>query len=81
MKGAETSTAGHRRRRLFIKYVLAVTGLVSLVLIGNGALDVWVSYNETKQTLLSIQREKAESAAERISEFVAEIERQIGWTT
>ena len=80
-RAAKTSTAVPRRGRLLIKYVLAVAGLVSLVLIGNSTSDLWVSYNEAKQTLVGIQQEKAKSAAGRISEFVDEIERQIGWTT
>ena len=70
-----------RRGRLFIKYVASLVGLVAVVLIGNGALDVWFSYKEAKQALVRIQQEKAESAAQRIAAFVEEIERQIGWTT
>src|SRR5215468_4146467 len=76
-----TAPAAPRRGRLFVKYVVSLVGLVAVVLIGNGALDVWFSYKETKQTLVSIQQQKAESAAQRIAEFVDEIERQIGWTT
>ncbi|HKX08774.1 MAG TPA: GAF domain-containing protein [Stellaceae bacterium] len=74
-------TAAPRRGRLFVKYVVSLVGLVAVVLIGNAALDVWFSYNETKQTLVRIQQEKAGSAAQRIAEFVEEIQRQIGWTT
>jgi len=73
--------AAPRRGRLFVKYVVSLVGLVAVLLIGNGALDVWFSYNEAKQTLVRIQQEKAEAAAQRIAEFVDEIERQIGWTT
>ena len=73
--------AAPRRGRLFVKYVVSLVGLVAVLLIGNGALDVWFSYNEAKQALVRIQQEKAEAAAQRIAEFVDEIERQIGWTT
>jgi signal transduction histidine kinase len=69
------------RRGLFAKYVLSLVGLVTLVLVLNGALDVWFSYGEAKQAALRIQQEKAAAAAQRIQQFVAEIERQIGWTT
>ncbi|MBL8675291.1 MAG: GAF domain-containing protein, partial [Rhodospirillales bacterium] len=34
-----------------------------------------------RDTLARIQREKAESAGQRVSQFIGEIERQIGWTT
>jgi signal transduction histidine kinase len=70
-----------RRRRLFAKYVAAFVGLVSLVLLVNGAIDVWFSYRGAKDTAVQLQREKAAAAAQRIEQFVAEIERQIGWTT
>jgi GAF domain-containing protein/two-component sensor histidine kinase len=69
------------RRRLFAKYAAALVGLVSLVLLINGSLDVWFSYDEAKDAAIRLQREKADAAAQRIEEFIAEIERQIGWTT
>jgi signal transduction histidine kinase len=69
------------RRRLFAKYALALVGLVSLVLLVNGLLNVWFSYDEAKDAAIRLQREKADAAAQRIEEFIAEIEKQIGWTT
>jgi signal transduction histidine kinase len=74
-------SVGAPRGRLFRKYVLLFIGLVSLVLLVNGALDFWFTYDENKQALFRIQQEKAASAARRIEEFVDEIERQLGWTT
>jgi signal transduction histidine kinase len=61
--------------------VLLFIGLVSLVLLVNSALDLWFTYNENNAALFRIQQEKADSAAQRIEQFVDEIERQIGWTT
>ena len=69
------------RRRLFAKYAAALVGLVSLVLLINGSLDVWFSYDEARDAAIQLQREKADAAAQRIEEFIDEIERQIGWTT
>ena len=69
------------RRRLFTKYAFALVGLVSLVLMANGLLNVWFSYNEAKDAAVRLQREKADAAAQHIEEFIAEIEKQIGWTT
>src|ERR1700752_99241 len=69
------------RRRLFAKYAFALVGLVSLVLLINGSLDVWFSYGEARNAAIRLQREKADAAAQRIEEFIAEIEKQIGWTT
>src|SRR6516225_4048995 len=69
------------RGGLFRKYVLLIVGLVSLVLLINSALDFWFAYSENKAALFRIQQEKAASAAQRIGQFVDEIERQLGWTT
>ncbi len=83
--GAATDGASPRkagpRRRLFAKYAAAFVGLVGLVLLVNGSLDVWFSYVEARDAAIRLQREMAEAAAQRIEEFVAEIEQQIGWTT
>ena len=79
-KGTRVRKAG-RRRRLFAKYAAALVGLVSLVLLINGSLNVWFSYDEARDAAIRLQREKADAAAQRIEEFVAEIEKQIGWTT
>jgi signal transduction histidine kinase len=76
---ATGASVTRRRGRLFVKYVLSLVGLVSVVLVGNGALDVWFSYREARETQVRIQQEKAESAARRIAQFVEEIEHQIGW--
>jgi len=69
------------RRRLFAKYAAALVGLVGLVLLVNGLLDVWFSYGEARDAAIRLQREKADAAAQRIGDFIAEIEKQIGWTT
>src|SRR6516225_5431835 len=81
MAGGRRSQRTGPRRRLFAKYAAALVGLVSLVLLINGSLNVWFSYDEAKDAAIRLQREKAEAAAQRIEEFIAEIEKQIGWTT
>src|SRR5215469_9201664 len=78
--GARVPKVGPRRR-LFAKYAAALVGLVSLVLLINGALNIWFSYEEAKDAAVQLQREKADAAAQRIETFIAEIEHQIGWTT
>jgi signal transduction histidine kinase/HAMP domain-containing protein len=70
-----------RRRGLFVKYVVSLVGLVTLAVLGNGALDMWFTYRDGRDALVRIQHEKAAAAAQQIAEFVVEIERQIGWTT
>ena len=55
--------------------------MVVLALIANGAFEVWFSYQEQKSSLINIQREQANAAADKIEEFVTQIESQVGWTT
>lgn len=74
-------TAVNPRGRLFRKYVLLFAGIVSSALIANGLLDIWFSYREQKALLIRIQHEQADAAAAKISQFVKEIEGQMGWTT
>ncbi len=64
---------------LFFKYVVLFVGLVSGVLVINAALDLYFVYQENRRASIEVQREKAESAAQRVESFVREIERQIGW--
>ncbi|HEY3068661.1 MAG TPA: ATP-binding protein [Methylomirabilota bacterium] len=70
-----------RRRRLFRKYVVVFVSLVAGTLLISGAIEIYFSYQENKDALVALQREKASSAAVRIERFVKEIESQIGWTT
>ncbi|MEK7715310.1 MAG: cache domain-containing protein, partial [candidate division NC10 bacterium] len=69
------------RGRLFRQYAIVLAGLVSGPLLASGAIGVYLSYQQNKTALGSIQREKARGAASLIEGFIKEIERQIGWTT
>ncbi len=69
------------RASLFHKYVGLFLTVVSLALLTNGLSQIWFSYREHKASLIRIQREQASAAANKISQFIREIESQIGWTT
>jgi signal transduction histidine kinase len=69
------------RGQLFIKYVVLFVAVVSVALVSSGAFEIWFSYTEYKTSLVRIQREQAESAAAKITQFIKEIENQVGWTT
>ena len=69
------------RRRLFTKYVGLFVAVVCVALLSNGIFDVFFYYQEHKASLIRIQREQAEAASAKISQFVKEIESQLGWTT
>jgi signal transduction histidine kinase len=84
MSGAAhvSDRAGPRLRKgLSLKLALSFIALVSLVLMVNGAINMWLSYGEAKRAAVLVQQEKAQAAAERIEQFIGEIEQQIGWTT
>jgi len=68
------------RRGLFRKYAVIIVGLVGGVLIAGGATQIHFSYQENKATLVRLQREKAETAATRVEEFLHRIVTEIAWT-
>src|SRR4051812_39640799 len=78
---ASTDVLPKTRRRLFTKYVALFVAVVCVALLSNGIFDVLFYYQEHKASLIRIQREQAEAAAAKISQFVKEIESQLGWTT
>jgi signal transduction histidine kinase len=82
---AEASVAatkrGKIRSRLFTKYVALFVAVVAVALASNGIFEVFFYYREHKASLIRIQREQAEAAAAKISQFIKEIESQLGWTT
>ena len=69
------------RRRLFWKYVIFFTLLVTGALLASGFIEIYFSYQENKAALAALQREKAQGAAAQIEGFITGIERQMGWVT
>jgi signal transduction histidine kinase len=66
---------------LFRKYVALFLAVVCVALLTNGLFEIWFSYQEHRTALIRIQREQADAAANKISQFIREIESQVGWTT
>jgi signal transduction histidine kinase len=69
------------RGRLFTKYVIVIVALVGGMLMASGLVDLYFSYQETKRSIVRVERAKATAAAARIEQFVSEIERQVRETT
>ncbi|HLZ05815.1 MAG TPA: GAF domain-containing protein [Bradyrhizobium sp.] len=69
------------RSRLFTKYVALFVAVVAVALLSNGIFEVIFYYREHKAALIRIQQEQAQAAAAKISQFIKEIESQLGWTT
>ncbi len=68
------------RRGIYRKYLALIISLVAGALVVSGAIGIYFSYLETRNSLIALAQEKAGAAASRIEQFVKEIEHQIGWT-
>lgn len=66
--------------RLFRKYVKVFALFVSIILIGNGMIEVVFVYREQSALLCRIQVEQADAAAAKIKQFIFDIERQLDRT-
>jgi signal transduction histidine kinase/CheY-like chemotaxis protein len=64
---------------LFRKYVAMFVAVVSLALAINAASDIWFSYQTQKALLFRVQRSQAQSAAEKIDQFLNEITAGLSW--
>jgi signal transduction histidine kinase/DNA-binding response OmpR family regulator len=74
-------SAQHHRGRLFRKYLIVLLMLVGGVLIASSLSELYFAYQETKNALVSVERQQALGAAERIGRFIIDIERQVRATT
>ena len=82
MPGGTTLGSGRlMRRTLFWRYVVLFAVVTSSALVMNGLVDIWFEYRDHRAALLRIQKEQATSAAAKITQFIKEIEGQLGWTT
>lgn len=63
------------------RLAFAFLGLVAAVLVVNGSISMWFAYQEATAAAIRIEQEKADAAAERVQQFITELEQQIGWTT
>jgi signal transduction histidine kinase len=66
---------------LFRKYVTLFLAVVCVVLISNGLFEIAFYYQDHRSSLIRIHREQAAAAADKITQFIKEIEGQIGWAT
>jgi signal transduction histidine kinase len=78
---SDVASGAKIRSRLFTKYVALFVAVVGVALLSNGIFEVFFYYREHKASLIRIQHEQAEAAAAKISQFIKEIESQLGWTT
>jgi hypothetical protein len=78
---ATASSAPAARSRLFSRYDALLVAVVGVTLLGGGIFEVFAHYREHRASLIRIQHEQAKAAAAKISQFIEDIEGQLGWTT
>ncbi|MBC5767259.1 sensor histidine kinase [Ramlibacter albus] len=61
------------------KYAVYFMSVVGTALVTMGLVQLYFTYRENQEAVLSLQREKAAYAASRIEAYVREIEHQMGW--
>jgi signal transduction histidine kinase/CheY-like chemotaxis protein len=69
------------RGALFRKYVVLFATAIGLALVANNLVNVWFTYSEYRDDIVRFQKEQAAVAASKISQFIKEIEGQLGWMT
>ena len=74
--GESAQQVAARRGNLFRKYVVIFVALVTGALLASGLLEIYFSYQENQTALLELQREKAIGAANRIEQFIKEVQGQ-----
>ena len=67
------------RGHLFRKYAVTFVIIVCLALVVNESPEIWFSYQEQRALLARIEQREAQFAAEKIDQFVNEIEAQMAW--
>ena len=75
------SPGWYSRQGYFGKFVAAFVSLVVFVLVMNGVVETWFMYRKTIEAASESQTEKAQATAQRIEQFLSEVERQISWAT
>ncbi len=76
-----TSPRGLVPSRVFLRYAIYVSALVTAALAISGAVQLLVSYRENQEALGRIQQEQATAAAATVQQFTRDIEQQLFWTT
>lgn len=73
----DAKPAASLRGRLFRKYAVYLTGLLSVALLASGLIGVYFSYRDTRALVDELEREKARAAASRIEQFIRTAESQL----
>jgi cache domain-containing protein/GAF domain-containing protein len=78
---ASATPSSTTRSRLFTRYDALLVAIVGTTLLAGGIYEVFTHYREHRASLIRLQHEQATAAAAKISQFIEDIEGQLGWTT
>ena len=79
--GASAASPPLLRGHVLRKYAATFIGVLCLALLVVKAPEFWLSYREQTALLARIQQRESQFAAEKISQFVKEIEGHLAWAT
>lgn len=71
--------ADQNRGHLFRKYTLWLLAILAASVLAHRGFEAWSSYQEQRAMLTLMQRQQAEAAATKISQFIEDIESQMEW--
>ncbi len=77
MRSGGTLGGAPPRRRIVRKYIAAFVAVVGVSLLVSGAVDLYLTYRDTREAVGELQGEKAASGAARVEGFVTGIQRQL----
>src|SRR5262245_49268827 len=73
------SVAKAPRRPLLVKYFMALSAMVIVPLLANGASEAWLGFHDRRTLLEARLQVEASSAAAKIQGFLDGIRDQMGW--
>ena len=75
------SLGWYSRQGYFSKFVVAFVSVVILVLAINDIVEAWFVKRQTTDVASKSLSDNAQSAAQRVEQYMSAIERQISWAT
>lgn len=69
------------RGSIFWKYVAVLASAIGVSLLVDRAVELWFTYQDHRSALIRVQSQQAVAAADKITQFVREIEGQLAWMT
>jgi hypothetical protein len=81
LSAAPAAAALPVRSPFFTKYDALLVAVLGMTLLSGGIFEVISHYREHRAALIRIQQEQAKAGAAKISQFIEDVESQVGWTT